>query len=111
MPVASVVERGGKVPSLVTVDVTAANVGRILAENISSDTRLMTDGAPIYMKSQTKPLARQRYAAHSKDQYAVRDGPHSNIVESACSLLKHSLCGTFPQSAASIIARSRNWIS
>ena len=29
------VERGGNIRSFVTVDVTAANVGRILAENIS----------------------------------------------------------------------------
>jgi len=37
MPVVSLVERGGKIRSFVTADVTAANVGRILAENVSRD--------------------------------------------------------------------------
>ena len=58
-PVVSMVERGGNIRSFVTVDVTAANVGRILAENISRDSHLMTDSATIYRRGLiAKPFAR-----------------------------------------------------
>jgi hypothetical protein len=49
-PVVSLVERGGNIRSFVTVDVTAANVGRILAENVSRDSHLMTDSAATMRK-------------------------------------------------------------
>jgi transposase-like protein len=96
MPVVSLVERGGKIRSFVTADVTAANVGKILAENISSDSHLMTDSAPLYVMSHiTKPFARHGFTDHSKGEYAKPDGTHSNTVESAFSLLKRGLYGTF----------------
>jgi hypothetical protein len=46
--VAALVERGGKIRSFVTVNVTAANVGKILQENVTTDSHLMTDSSPIY---------------------------------------------------------------
>ncbi|MGO9682552.1 MAG: IS1595 family transposase [Beijerinckiaceae bacterium] len=95
-PVVSVVERGGNIRSFVTADVTAANVGRILAENVSRDSHLMTDKATIYMRGPvTKPFARHGFTDHSKGQYAKPDGTHSNTVESAFSLLKRGIYGTF----------------
>ena len=42
-PVVSLVERGGRIRSFVTADVTAANVGKILRENVLLDSHLMTD--------------------------------------------------------------------
>ena len=95
-PVVSLVERGGNIRSFVTVDVTADNVGRILAENISRDSHLMTDSAAIYMRGPvTKPFARHGFTDHSKGQYAKPDGTHSNTVESSFSLLKRGIYGTF----------------
>ena len=96
IPVVSLVERGGNIRSFVTVDVTAANVGRILAENISRDSHLMTDSATIYRRGPiTKPFARHGVTDHTKGQYAKPDGTHSNTVESAFSLLKRGIYGTF----------------
>src|SRR5271163_5053311 len=65
-PVVSLVERGGKIRSFVTVDVTAANVGRILAENVTRDSHLMTDSAPLYARSHiTELFARHGMTDHS----------------------------------------------
>jgi transposase-like protein len=66
MPVVSLVERGGKIRSFVTADVTAANVGRILTENITRDSHLMTDSATIYRKNLGKPFARHGMTDHSR---------------------------------------------
>ena len=95
-PVVSLVERGGNIRSFVTVDVTAANVGRILAENISRDSHLMTDSATIYRRGLiAKPFARHGITDHTKGQYAKPDGTHSNTAESVFSLLKRGIYGTF----------------
>jgi len=95
-PVVSLVERDGKIRSFFPVDVTAENVGRILAENITRDSHLMTDSAMIYRNS---PIARQfaqhGMTDHSRREYAKPDGTHSNTVESAFSLLKRGIMGTF----------------
>ena len=95
-PIVALVERGGKMRSFVTTDVTAANVGRILAENISPESHLMTDSAPIYARTNiTKRFARHGMTDHLKGEYAKPDGTHSNTVESAFSLLKRGVYGTF----------------
>jgi len=95
-PVVSLVERGGNIRSFVTADVTAANVGRILEENVSRESHLMTDSAPIYARTGiTKRFARHGMTDHRKGEYAKPDGTHSNTVESAFSLLKRGIYGTF----------------
>jgi len=94
MPVVSIVERGGDIRSFVTADVTAANVGRILIENVMLDSHLMTDSSNIY-PSIGKPFARHGVTNHKAGQYVLPDGTHSNTVESAFSLLKRGLMGTF----------------
>lgn len=95
-PVASIVERGGKIRSFVTADVTAANLGRILLENVSRDAHLMTDSSPVYARSRIgKPFARHGMTDHHLGQYARPGGIHSNTVESAFSLLKRGIYGTF----------------
>lgn len=96
MPVVSLVERGGNIRSFVTVDVTADNVGRILAENVTRDSHLMTDSAAIYTRSAIRNyFAKHGVTDHSRGQYAKPDGTHSNTVESAFSLLKRGIYGTF----------------
>jgi hypothetical protein len=52
------VEWGGKIRSFVTADVTMANLGKILARNITPESHLMTDSSPLYRLSPiTKPFA------------------------------------------------------
>jgi hypothetical protein len=77
------------------VNVTAANVGKILQENVATDSHLMTDTSPIYCSGIGKPFASHGMTDHSKGEYAKPDGTHSNTVESAFSLLKRGMYGTF----------------
>jgi transposase-like protein len=95
-PVVSLVERGGQLRSFVTADVTAANLGRILAENIAADSHLMTDSSPVYARSNIgKRYARHSMTDHHTGEYARPGGIHSNTAESAFSLLKRGIYGTF----------------
>jgi transposase-like protein len=94
-PVVAIVQRGGQIRSFVTADVNANNVGKILRENVTLDSHLMTDSAPLYRLNLGKPFARHGFTDHSKGQYAKPDGTHSNTVESAFSLLKRGIYGTF----------------
>jgi transposase-like protein len=95
-PVVALVERDGNIRSFVTVDVTAENVGRILAENVSRESNMMTDSAKIYTDSSImKRFASHRFTDHSRREYAKPDGTHSNTVESSFSLLKRGIYGTF----------------
>lgn len=95
-PVAAIVERGGNIHSFVTTSVTAANLGKILQENVTLDSHLMTDSAPVYALSGVgKAFAQHGMTDHSKCEYAKPDGTHSNTVESAFSLLKRGMYGTF----------------
>jgi transposase-like protein len=95
-PVAAIVERGGNIRSFVPANVTAANLGRILRENVTPESHLMTDSAPVYVLSSIgRSFARHSITDHSKGEYARAGGIHSNTVESAFSLLKRGIYGTF----------------
>ncbi len=95
-PVVSLVERGANIRSFATAEASAANVGRILAENVTRDSHLMTDSAPLHVLSYIgKPFKRLSMTDHSKREYAKPGGIHSNTVESALSLLKGGIYETF----------------
>jgi transposase-like protein len=95
VPVVALVQRDGQLRSFVTERVTANQVGKILRENVMLDSHLMTDSSPIYRYSLGKPFAQHGMTDHSKGEYAKPDGTHSNTVESAFSLLKRGIMGTF----------------
>jgi ISXO2 transposase-like protein len=64
-PVVSLVECGGKIRSFVTTDVTAANLGKILQDNVARESHLMTDSSPVYTRSQVgKPFVRHSMTDH-----------------------------------------------
>jgi hypothetical protein len=71
----------------------------------------MTDSAPVYVLSHIgKPFAQHSITDHSKGEYARPGGVHSNTVESAFSLLKRGIYGTFHNVSRSIsIDTSRNF--
>jgi len=95
VPVFAIVERGGNMRSFVPADVTAKNLEPILRENALMESHLMTDRANIYRFALGKPFRRHSMTDHSAGEYA-RDGwIHSNTVESAFSLLKRGVMGTF----------------
>lgn len=95
-PVVSLVQRGGNIRSFVTADVTSNNLARILRENITADTHLMTDSSVVYRSHVIQsPVAKHDMTNHRAGEYAKPGGIHSNTVESAFSLLKRGIYGTF----------------
>jgi transposase-like protein len=95
-PVVSLVERDGNIRSFVTTDVTSNNLARILSENIAADAHLMTDSSVVYRSHVIRsPFAKHDMTNHRAGEYARPGGIHSNTVESAFSLLKRGIYGTF----------------
>jgi len=93
-PVIAIVERGGNIRSFAPADVTSANVARILRDNALLGSQLMTDRSPVY-RNIGKQFARHGRTNYSAGEYARPDGTHSNTIESAFSLLKRGIMGTF----------------
>jgi transposase-like protein len=111
MPVVSLVERGGKIRSFVTADVTAANVGRILRENVTLDSHLMTDSAMIYRKSLGRPFARHGMTDHSRASTRSRTARIVTRSKAPSRCSSAESMGRFTTSAESIcIATLRNLI-
>jgi transposase-like protein len=95
-PVVSLVQRDGNIRSFVTTDVTSNNLARILSENIAADAHLMTDSSVVYRSHVIRsPFAKHDMTNHRAGEYARPGGIHSNTVESAFSLLKRGIYGTF----------------
>jgi hypothetical protein len=95
-PVVSLVQRDGNIRSFVTADVTSNNLARILRENIAADAHLMTDSSVVYRSHVIRsPFAKHDMTNHRAGEYARPGGIHSNTVESAFSLLKRGIYGTF----------------
>jgi transposase-like protein len=95
-PVVSLVQRDGNIRSFVTTDVTSNNLARILRENIAADAHLMTDSSVVYRSHVIRsPFAKHDMTNHRAGEYARPGGIHSNTVESAFSLLKRGIYGTF----------------
>jgi hypothetical protein len=61
MPIAAIGERGGKILSLVTAEMTAVNLGRVLAENIARESHPMTDRFSVYAGTQMKEPFRRTH--------------------------------------------------
>jgi transposase-like protein len=93
-PIVALVERGGNIRSFAPADVTAANVAQILQENASTKSQLMTDRSAVYTQVGRR-FARHGTTNHHLGEYARSDGTHSNTIESAFSLLKRGIMGTF----------------
>lgn len=94
MPVVALVEKGGRVRSRVTTDVTASNLRKFMVENIDASATIMTDEAPMY-KTTGKAFAAHKRVNHSEREYVGKDGATSNEVESYFANLKRGIYGTF----------------
>lgn len=93
MKVVSLVERDGEKRSIVVNAVNAKTLRVVLATNVSKDANLMTDEHSGYTLV-GREFASHGVTSHSAGQY-VDGNNHSNTVESAFSLLKRGLIGTF----------------
>jgi transposase-like protein len=94
MKVLSLVDRDtGRVRSMVVDKLTSADIGSILAENISREARLMTDEARFYT-SIGKCYAEHGVVRHAREEYA-RGDITTNTVEGCFSIFKRGMKGVY----------------
>ncbi len=92
--VVALVERGGNIRSQVVERVTAENLQRIVRDNVVVCSPVYTDDSMAYVR--LAPKFDHQSVKHSQREY-VRGDVHTNTVESAFSLLKRGITGTFHQ--------------
>jgi transposase-like protein len=93
MAVMSLVERGGAVRSTVLDSVTRSDVEKIIRQNVRQDSRLMTDTAPYYKKSNLG-TDQHEMVNHYADEY-VRGDAHTNTLEGYFSVFKRGMKGVY----------------
>jgi transposase-like protein len=87
-------QRGGDLRFIHAKDVKADTIYKIIADNVSEDVDvLITDEHPVYPFAMGSKRDRHKTIKH-KDTYVVGD-IHTNTVESAFSLLKRGIIGTW----------------
>lgn len=91
--VLSLVERGGSVRSFHIGNVTAQEIGKIVAKNVKRETTLMTDEGRHY-ETIGKTLADHQTVQHTRDEY-VRGDAHTNTVEGFYSIFKRGMKGVY----------------
>ena len=87
----------GRATSIVfTEKFTAASIVPILAQHVSPEARLMTDGAQMY-KAVGKAFASHTYVDHARGEY-VRKGDatiHTNTIEGFFGIFKRGMRGIY----------------
>jgi len=99
-------QRGGDLRFFHADDVKSGTMARYIRENISQDVDvIMTDDFPVYPAAIAKAgVLRPHWTVkHSINEFAVGD-LHTNTVESAFSLLKRGIIGTWHQVSAKHLA-------
>jgi transposase-like protein len=95
-PVFGMVERGGDLRLLPVANVTARTLGAVIAQNADLAARFITDDYTAYRGLGKQFQERGHHVVrHSHGEYAAPNGVHSNTIESAFSLLKRGVMGTF----------------
>ncbi len=92
-PVVSLLQRGGKVRSMVMPNVTAKNLRSALREHVDPSATLMTDQYGIY-RTPGRDFASHQTVNHSADEFA-RGEAYTNTVEGYFSLLKRGINGVY----------------
>ncbi len=95
--VLALVERGGSIRSIHIASITRHTVETQISENVSRESRLMTDTAPYYRRGGL-PVADHHMVDHSKKEY-VRGDVHVNTLESYFSLFKRGMRGVYQHCA------------
>jgi transposase-like protein len=94
-PVVGMVARNGDVRFRMMDRLTAANVARVIAENVNLKSRLMSDESSAYAGIGREFSGGHHTTVHSRREYAKPGGIHSNTIESVFSLIKRGVMGTF----------------
>ncbi len=93
MVVLSLVERGGQLRSTDLDSVSKSDIERIVRQNVSRESVLMTDEAAYY-KTIGKGFAAHGSVEHSAGEY-VRDEVHTNTLEGIFSVFKRGMKGVY----------------
>ena len=91
--VVSLVERNGRVRSLIMPKVTANNLKDMIRSHVEPSAKLMTDSFNLY-KGLNKEFASHDTVNHYRKEW-VRGEAYTNTVEGYFSLLKRGLAGTY----------------
>jgi len=94
IPVAAVIQRGGKVRARVIANVDSGNVRQHLLNNVDTSARVMTDQERAYASIGKIFTGGHQTVNHGKKEY-VRGDVHTNTAENFFSRVKRSLNGTF----------------
>jgi transposase-like protein len=93
IPVVSLIQRGGKVHSMVMPRVTADNLRKVLRERVSPAARIMTDELGVYQGLEHS-FASHESVRHSTKEY-VRGDVHVNTAEGFFGILKRGVNGVY----------------
>jgi transposase-like protein len=93
-PIVALVERGGRVRTKVTLDVSAKNLKDVMRQGISPKATVMTDEFTSYGKWVGREFAGHQTVNHRTKEY-VRGEAHVNNCESFFALLKRGVHGVF----------------
>jgi transposase-like protein len=96
-PILALVERGGSVRTFHVPVADKDNVTRIVRENISRETRLLTDESRLYFGSD-RHFASHETVKHSHLEY-VRGDVHTNTAEGYFSVFKRGMRGVYQHCA------------
>ncbi len=95
--IVTLVERGGSARTFHVAHADAQSVGKIVRENVAKESKLHTDGSPMYTKM-GREFAEHKYVDHSSAEYVryEADGPvHNNSCESYFSVFKRGMRGVY----------------
>lgn len=92
-PVVALVERKGRVRSMVMPKVTGRNLKIALHQHVDTSANIMTDGHRGYHKA-AAGFASHEPVRHDRGEY-VRGNIHTNTIEGVFSILKRGVTGTF----------------
>lgn len=99
MKVLSLIDREtGRARSVVMDTVNSRTVGIVVAENMATEARLVTDEASWYLRA-GKTVANHGAVNHGKGEYVSRCDPaiHTNTVEGFFSIFKRGMKGVYQQ--------------
>jgi len=107
--VLGMIERGGRLRLVPIADAKIEIIEPVLDKHISPDATLQTDGHPTYAIIGERKFAAHRVIDHARS-YAMGD-IHTNTIESAFSLLKRGVYGTFHKVSIKHLGRYCNEFS
>lgn len=99
-------QRGGDVRYIHTASLTSDTLYKLIHENVSEDaSAIMTDEFPGYPGAMGTDFKDKHHTIRHKDKVYVRGEVHTNTVESAFSLFKRGVIGTWHQVSAKHLQR------